>query len=163
SDTPTAARLAADLPNAPAVSPRVAPEEVRALWVVRSSLTSPAAIRTIVAQARDNGYNTLIVQVRGRGELYCTGGLEPRAEELAAQPMEFDPLAQIVREGHAAGLQVPAWLNAMFVWSRPQPPACPVHLVLAHPDWLMVNRAGRKVAIGDKAGLFTCPSHPGVR
>jgi len=158
-----AAELAADLPAAPAGAPRIAPAEVRALWVVRSSLTSPAAIRTIVAQARDNGYNTLIVQVRGRGELFCAGGLEPRASELAGQPAEFDPLEQIVREGHAAGLQVHAWINAMFVWSRPQPPACPDHIVHAHPDWLMVNRAGRKVAIGDKDGLFTCPSHPEVR
>src|SRR5262249_22290098 len=51
-DTPQAARLAADLPVAPAAMAPVAPAEVRALWVVRSSLTSPAAIRTIVAQAR---------------------------------------------------------------------------------------------------------------
>jgi uncharacterized lipoprotein YddW (UPF0748 family) len=162
-DTPTAARLAVDLPAAPATIVRTAPEEVRALWVVRSSLTSPAAVRTIVAQARENGFNTLIVQVRGRGELFCAGGLEPRAGELAAQPPDFDPLEQVVREGHAAGLQVHAWINAMFVWSRPQPPGSPDHIVHAHPDWLMVNRAGRKVAIGDKEGLFTCPSHPEVR
>jgi uncharacterized lipoprotein YddW (UPF0748 family) len=116
----------------------------------------------MIAQAQENGFNTVVVQVRGRGELYCAGP-EPRAEDLAGQPPEFDPLEQVVREGHAAGLKVHAWINAMFVWSRPTPPLSPDHIVHAHPDWLMVNRAGRKVAVGDKAGVFTCPSHPEVR
>jgi uncharacterized lipoprotein YddW (UPF0748 family) len=137
--------------------------EVRALWVVRSSLTSPAAIQTIVTQAAENGFNTLIVQVRGRGELYCNSSLEPRACELAAQPPQFDPLAEILRAGHAAGLQVHAWLNMMYVWSSPKPPACPEHIVHTHPDWLMVNRAGRKVAVGCREGVFLCPSHPEAR
>lgn len=139
------------------------PEEVRALWVPRHSITSPAAIRTIVAQASENGYNTLIVQVRGRGELYCCGGLEPRAEELAAQPAGWDPLEQIVREGQAAGLKVHAWINALYVWSRPTPPASTEHIVHARPEWLMVNRSGRRVAVGDKEGVFVCPSHPDAR
>jgi uncharacterized lipoprotein YddW (UPF0748 family) len=137
------------------------PKEVKALWVPRHSLCSPAAIRTMVTQAQENGFNTLIVQVRGRGELYCAGP-EPRAEELAGQPQEWDPLEEVIREARAAGLSVHAWINAMYVWSRPTPPAAREHIVHAHPDWLMVNRAGRKVAVGDE-GVFTCPSHPEVR
>ena len=39
--------------------------EVRALWVVRTTLTSPEKIRSMVNAAADNGFNTLIVQVRG--------------------------------------------------------------------------------------------------
>src|SRR5947207_15709082 len=46
------------------------PNEVRALWVVRTTLTSPEKIRTMVQSAKDNGFNTLIVQVRGRGDSY---------------------------------------------------------------------------------------------
>ena len=42
-------------------------QEVRALWVVRTTLTSPEKISQLVNSAADNGFNTLIVQIRGRG------------------------------------------------------------------------------------------------
>jgi uncharacterized lipoprotein YddW (UPF0748 family) len=69
------------------------PGEVRALWVVRTTLTSPEKIRKMVQEARDNGFNTLIVQVRGRGDSYYRSRKEPRAIELKDQPIAFDPLA----------------------------------------------------------------------
>src|SRR4051794_32968608 len=56
-----------------ASSPSPEPEsvsEVRALWVLRSSLASPASIAALVQSARDHGFNTLLVQVRGRGDAY---------------------------------------------------------------------------------------------
>src|SRR5690606_39203711 len=63
--------------------------EVRALWVTRASLTTPAAIDALVSSARASGFNTLLVQVRGRGDAYFAGGLEPRADALAAQRADF--------------------------------------------------------------------------
>jgi uncharacterized lipoprotein YddW (UPF0748 family) len=47
--------------------PAHAQDEVRALWVVRSTLTSPAAIATMAAAAKNGGFNTLLAQARGRG------------------------------------------------------------------------------------------------
>ena len=35
----------------------VAAQEVRALWIVRTTLTSPEKIRQLVASAADNGFN----------------------------------------------------------------------------------------------------------
>ena len=61
-------------------------DEVRALWVTRSSLTSPAAIRAMVRSAAASGFNTLLVQVRGRGDAYFASRIEPRAQALAGQP-----------------------------------------------------------------------------
>ena len=72
---------------------RRAGDEVRALWVLRTSLSSPATIRHLVESARSHGFNTLLVQVRGRGDAYYQPRLEPRAAELARQPESFDPLA----------------------------------------------------------------------
>jgi uncharacterized lipoprotein YddW (UPF0748 family) len=138
-------------------------EETRALWVVRTSLKSPEAIRRLVQQAQANHFNTLIVQVRGRGTQFFCGGSEPRAAELAGQPADFDALATVVTEAHAVGLKVHAWINSFYVWSERALPPWPDHIVNAHPDWLMVHRSGRRVAIGDHEGLFTCPSHPAVR
>src|SRR5262249_50023788 len=85
--------------------------EIRALWVLRTTLTSPDTIGALVRSARDDGFNTLLVQVRGRGDAYYSGGLEPRAAELQRQPADFDPLATVLDTGHAAGLRVHAWIN----------------------------------------------------
>ena len=85
--------------------------EVRALWVVRTTLTSPEKIRQLVASAADNGFNTLIVQIRGRGDSYYKSKVEPRAIELKDQPLTFDPLALTLEEAHKRGLKVHGWLN----------------------------------------------------
>ena len=53
--------------------PVQARDEVRALWVVRTSLTSPQAIEDMVVAAKQSGFNTLLVQVRGRGDSYFVG------------------------------------------------------------------------------------------
>src|SRR3982750_915813 len=77
--------------------------EVRALWVLRTSLTSPASITALVQSARDHGFNTLLVQVRGRGDAYYNDSIEPRGADLQRQPASFDPLATVVAAAHTAG------------------------------------------------------------
>ena len=115
-------------------------EETRALWVLRTSLTSPDRISALVRAARDHGFNTLFVQVRGRGDSYFRGGIEPRAADLARQPERFDPLATVLDEAHAAELHVHAWINVNLVSSAADLPAAREHLVYRHPLWLMVPR-----------------------
>ena len=117
-----------------------AQDEVRALWVVRTTLTSPSAIATMVAAAKNGGFNALLVQVRGRGDAYFQQGLEPRSASLAAQP-GFDPLATTIARAHEAGLQVHAWINVNLVASATDLPAAREHVVYRHPEWLMVPRA----------------------
>jgi uncharacterized lipoprotein YddW (UPF0748 family) len=117
-----------------------AQDEVRALWVVRTTLTSPAAIATMVTAAKNGGFNTLLVQVRGRGDAYFQQGLEPRPAALAAQP-GFDPLATTIAKAHDAGLQVHAWINVNLIASAADLPGAREHVVYRHPEWLMVPRA----------------------
>lgn len=117
-----------------------APREVRALWVVRHTMTDPEAVRQLVERATANGFTDLIVQVRGRGDAYYNSPYEPRAEELADQPADFDPLAQVIDEAHRAGLRVHAWLNTYLVSDVRYLPKSPQHLIYRHPDWLMVPR-----------------------
>jgi uncharacterized lipoprotein YddW (UPF0748 family) len=119
--------------------PLHAEDEVRALWVVRTTLTSPAAIATMVEAAKACGFNTLIVQVRGRGDSYFQNGLEPRPPALASQPA-FDPLAVTIARAHGAGLQVHAWINVNLVASATELPSSREHVVYRHPEWLMVPR-----------------------
>ena len=114
--------------------------EIRALWVVRTTLTSPEKIRAMVSAAADNGFNTLIVQVRGRGDAYYKSRVEPRAPELKDQPATFDPLALTLHEAHKRGLKVHAWLNTSLLANLDTLPTDPNHVYNKHPEWLAVPK-----------------------
>ncbi len=114
--------------------------EVRALWVVRTTLTSLPKIQAMVKAASDNGFNTLIVQVRGRGDAYYRSSREPRAAELKDQSPEFDPLAVTLAEAKQRGLKVHAWLNTSLLANLDALPTDPKHVYNRHPDWLAVPR-----------------------
>jgi uncharacterized lipoprotein YddW (UPF0748 family) len=117
-----------------------APAETRALWVLRTALSSPESIATLVRTAREHGFNTLLVQVRGRGDAYYNGGLEPRAPELDRQSPTFDPLATVISAAHGGGLRVHAWLNVNLIASAVDIPIATTHVVHRHPEWLMMPR-----------------------
>jgi uncharacterized lipoprotein YddW (UPF0748 family) len=156
--------------------------ETRAIWVTRATLTTPTAIAEMVRTAKASGFNTLIVQVRGRGDAYYRSSIEPRAAELASRP-DFDPLAETLELAHRAGLRVHAWLAVNLVSSAFELPASRQHLVYRQPDSLMVPRelAGELLTIDPRSpeyvgriarwtrthsaeveGLFTSPTHPAV-
>jgi uncharacterized lipoprotein YddW (UPF0748 family) len=159
-------------------------EEVRALWVVRTTLTSPEKIRQMVNSAADNGFNTLIVQIRGRGDAYYKSRVEPRAVELKDQPPEFDPFAFTLSEAHKRGLKVHAWLNTSLLANLDALPTDPAHVYNKYPEWLAVpNPVARelyqmspddpvyrqKIVEWSKAnraeleGIYTGPANPKVR
>ena len=159
-------------------------EEVRALWVVRTTLTSPEKIRQMVNSAADNGFNTLIVQVRGRGDAYYKSRVEPRAVELKDQPPEFDPLAFTLVEARKRRLKVHGWLNTSLLANLDALPADPNHVYNQHPEWLAVPKPvarelyemspsdpayRQKIVEWSKAnraeleGIYTGPANPKVR
>jgi uncharacterized lipoprotein YddW (UPF0748 family) len=113
-------------------------DEVRALWVARTSLSSPEAIESMVAAAQQSGFNALLVEVRGRGDSYFLNGVEPRPAALTMQPA-FDPLAEALARAHAHGLALHAWINVNLVAGTTVPSAR-THIVFKHPEWLMVSR-----------------------
>jgi uncharacterized lipoprotein YddW (UPF0748 family) len=125
----------------PALGGARAPAEVRALWVTRASLTTPASIAALVESADSSGFNTLLVQVRGRGDAYFASTLEPRADSLTGQAADFDPLGSVIALAHARGLRVHAWINVGLVSSAAELPASRTHVVYRHPEWLMLPKA----------------------
>ena len=168
----------------PAFANVAADTEVRALWVVRTTLTSPEKIRQMVNSAADNGFNTLIVQIRGRGDAYYKSRVEPRASELKDQPPEFDPLALTLAEAHKRGLKVHAWLNTSLLANLDALPTDPDHVYNKHPEWLAVPRTvarelyqmspadaayrqkiveWSKVNRAELEGIYTGPANPKVR
>jgi len=160
------------------------PEEVRALWVVRTTLTHPDSIRVMVERAARAGFNTLIVQVRGRGDAYYMSRWEPRPESVLRQGGSFDPLQVVIDEAHARGLGVHAWVNAHLVGGIGALPSDPLHLIRARPDLLAVPRslATQLYNVNPESprftdallryaqdnrdrveGMYTAPSHPEVK
>lgn len=173
--------LLAGRPDAVA-PPGTAVDDVRALWVTRATLTSPEAISRMVDAARSGGFNTLLVQVRGRGDAYYRSNLEPRATELAGRP-DFDPLADTIAKAHQAGIGVHAWVAVNLVSSAATLPSSRDHIVYKNPEWLMVPKAlapelrqvdirspeylGRlarwsRAHSGEVEGLYVSPIHPGA-
>jgi uncharacterized lipoprotein YddW (UPF0748 family) len=154
--------------------------EVRALWVTRTTLSTPDKIGQMVRAAREGGFNTLIVQVRGRGDAYYHSALDPRATELTAR-QDFDPLAEVLARATPAGLSVHAWINANLVSSAAEFPTSRQHVIYRHPEWLMVPRElaaemaatdprspeylGRlarwtRARLTEVEGLYASPLHP---
>ena len=113
--------------------------EIRALWIQRGTLATPAGILAAVDMAKAGNFNTLIVQVRGRGDAFYESRYEPRPPLLAKQPSTFDPLALMLERAHRAGLKVHAWVNVNLI-SEAEPTSNRKHIVYLHPEWLMVPR-----------------------
>ncbi|HEX8031229.1 MAG TPA: family 10 glycosylhydrolase [Vicinamibacterales bacterium] len=160
-----------------------APAQTRALWVTRTTLASPESIRQMVSAAKAGGFNTLLVQVRGRGDAYYSGTLEPRAAELVSKP-NFEPLATVLADAHEAGLKVHAWVAVNLVSSSVTLPASRDHVVYRAPEWLMVPKElaaeMKKINLRSPAyvgrlarwtrthssvveGLYTSPLHPAAQ
>jgi len=176
-------RPSGDDPMPVTLNPERSFEEVRAVWVVRFTMTSEEAVRAMVDDAERNGINTLIVQVRGRADAFYTSSIEPRGESVR-ESEPFDPLELVVREAHARGMAVHAWVNTHLVWGPAALPESQEHILNAHPDWLSVPRAlGRELVAVDPfqprfvdrliqyakenpstvEGVYTSPSHPAVQ
>lgn len=141
------------------------PVEMRGMWVVRDSLVSPQSIRQVVTTAVKYHFNALFVQVRGRGDAWYESPYEPRAEGLARQPRDFDPLRMIIEEAHARGIQVHAWLNTYLTWSGHRAPWSKKHLWNAHRDWFACDKKGHRTPIPTSQceGAFLQPSSPEVQ
>jgi uncharacterized lipoprotein YddW (UPF0748 family) len=145
------------------------PHRLEYLWVVRWSLTDSQKVERAVERAREIGVKGLLAQVVGRGDAYYQSDVLPRAESLPRE--EFDPLGLLIARAHAAGLEVHAWVNCMLVWSLPNRPRDPRHVVNTHPEWIarladgrpmssLTARQRRKLGI---EGVFLSPALPGVR
>ena len=139
--------------------------ELRALWVdaFHEGIRSPAEADDLIAAARRANINTLIVQVRRRGDALYTKTVEPPLDD-PAYDSAFDALAYVVDAGHRAGLQVHAWVNAMPVWRDEAPPKDSRHVFNRHgpqaagkDNWLTSSPDGNHKF---PVGYFLDPGHP---
>jgi uncharacterized lipoprotein YddW (UPF0748 family) len=138
--------------------------EVRAAWVVTvrgEGQTWPKSfdpeeqkrsLTGIFQSMRNANLNTVLLQVRARGDLLYPSRYEPWAQSLTGTLGEvpvYDPLGYAVQEAHRLGLELHAWWNVAKVADGRDRPASvvPPHVVNAHRDWVRVwvnrDRSGR--------------------
>jgi uncharacterized lipoprotein YddW (UPF0748 family) len=126
------------------VSPIVRKGPMRAVWVTRFDYRTPADIREIMENCHSVGLNAVLFQVRGNGTALYRSRIEPWADELGGADGGFDPLEVAVKEGHARGIEVHAWVNVMPAWRGPNPPSNPRQLYNAHPEWFWYDQKGQR-------------------
>lgn len=123
-------------------------EEVRAVWVTTVfnldwPRTSGANTqRTEMIQLLDKlkaaNFNTIMLQVRGRGDLLYGSAIEPWARALTGSlggNPGYDPVQFTIEEAHKRGMEVHAWWNVYKVYGTGTPPVTnPQHVVHRHPN-----------------------------
>lgn len=141
------------------VQPRPPKREVRAAWVVTVKAErqnwpksfdpeeQKRALVGIFRSMRNANLNTVVLQIRARGDLLYSSQYEPWAQSLTGVPGGaplYDPLRFAVQEAHRLGMELHAWWNVVKVADGPDRPASttPPHVVNAHRDWVKewVNR-----------------------
>jgi uncharacterized lipoprotein YddW (UPF0748 family) len=134
---------------------RLPKREVRAAWVVTVGAerqTWPKsfdpeeqkrALVGIFQSMKNVNLNTVVLQIRARGDLLYPSRYEPWAQSLTGIPGEapsYDPLRFAVQEAHKLGMELHAWWNVVKVADGPErpPSTVPPHVVNAHRDWVKV-------------------------
>lgn len=147
---------------APGATPRPLAETVRAVWVARMHYHGPQDIATIMRNAAELGFNTVLWQVRGEGTVLYRSAIEPWAAQYDYRDPGFDPLAVAVHEAHRHGLRIEAWINVMPGWKGPNEPPIRNQLWFARPDWFLRDAQGRRQPLG-KFYVILNPARPDVR
>jgi uncharacterized lipoprotein YddW (UPF0748 family) len=145
------------------------PSVVRALWVdaFHDGIKTPAQVERLLADARRANVNTLIVQVRRRGDAYYLDGPEPMAADAQRG---FDALKAVIEAAHSSPnrIEVQAWIPVYPIWSsRDRLPSDPSHPLHRHgsaapgeENWLLTRDDGETWA-GDS--YWFDPGHPAVQ
>ena len=93
-------------------------KEVRAFWAdaFAAGLKTRAEIDQLVARVQEANANTIIAQVRRRGDSFYLNSAEPFTEDANVEA-GLDPLAYLLERAHAAGIEVHAWVAVNTIYS----------------------------------------------
>ena len=152
--------------SAAPVQPTPAPAagQYRGIWISylewqTTDFSTESSFTAAVAQMLDNcaalGLNTVLAQVRPFGDALYPSKLYPFSHLCTGQQgvaPGYDPLEILVRECHARGLSLEAWLNPYRLQLNKNLPAqlADSNLAHTHPDWVV--QAG--------GGLYLNPAIP---
>jgi uncharacterized lipoprotein YddW (UPF0748 family) len=104
-----------------------------------------AELITILDNLKANGYNTVFLQVRPESDALYASSIDPWSFWLTGTqgkaPFPFwDPLEFAIKEAHARGLDLHAWLNPYRVKQTPLMELAPNNVANLHPNWTFQAR-----------------------
>lgn len=150
--------------NAPAVS-----GEVRAVWIsyleYQSMLTGKSekefknSIKAIFTNLANDGFNTVYVHARSHSDAYYNSDIFPWSvycTRTEGQNPGFDPLKIMVKEAHAAGLKIEAWINPYRISGKTDTSK----ISKGNPAYKWLDT--EKVAVVEKTGIFYNPADEDV-
>ncbi|HEY5657402.1 MAG TPA: family 10 glycosylhydrolase [Myxococcota bacterium] len=143
----TPALFACGEPPEPAVPPEATARALpRALWVLAEGsqrvLEHPERVPSLLEDARLLGASDLFVQVYRGGRAWFDSRHADAAPFRAARAAAgSDPLADLLRRAHAAGLRVHAWVNVLSLARNREAPL----LRSLGPDAVLMDRYGRSL------------------
>lgn len=148
-----AAFLVLFISAAPSQSPK---REMRAVWLATvggldwprstSSAAQQSSLQAMFDTLRLNRFNTVVFQVRARGNAFYNSAYEPWAGELTGDDSadlgvtpSYDPLQYAITLARQRGMELHAWFNFAIAWKSivapmSQDPAKP-HVAESHPEW----------------------------
>jgi uncharacterized lipoprotein YddW (UPF0748 family) len=140
----------------------------RAFWAdaFDPGFKSSSNINSLISWATTGNYNAIIIEVlayqdtggTGHGA-YWNSSIVPKASDISGG---IDPLELLVSAGHAAGLEVHAWIVPFRVCTSWPPNGN--SLLAAHPEWLMVPQADMDGGPARVDGKYTLdPGSPDVQ
>ncbi len=138
--------------------------EYRAFWVDAwgAGFRSSTEINTLTNDLRKGKFNTVIPQVRRRGDAFYNSNFEPKNPSVS--PSSFDPLADLVAKCHNTNfgqrIEVHAWIVSYHIWQGTNPPTATNHPYLLHPDWLLTD-VNSNTLVGNEYTFD--PGHPDVQ
>ncbi|GHV57790.1 hypothetical protein FACS1894182_07600 [Bacteroidia bacterium] len=105
-----------------------------------------AGLITVLNKLQAANFNTVFFQVRGMSDAFYHSQYEPWSMYLSsargADP-GWDPLAYIIEEGHARGIEIHAWLNPYrYSTSAESHGNLDTDYAKLHPDWLLTYSDG---------------------
>ena len=130
-------------------------ENMRAVWVSSiynidfpsvSNKGNAVAQKTEFSDKLDKykaaGINTVIVQVRPKGDALYSSNLNPWSEVLTGTQGKnpgYDPLEYMVQEVHKRGMEIHAWLNPYRITTSGTDVSVLAdgNIAKQHPDWLL--------------------------
>lgn len=134
------------------IIPPIVPREFRGVWVSstdggdwpsRKGLSAEQQQQELIKlldRARAIGLNAIVFHVRLSGDALYSTPLAPWSAKLTGtQGVDpgYDPLAFVVREAHARGLQVHAWFNPFRASLDGGIRAAPTHVTRANRGWVV--------------------------
>ncbi len=119
--------------------------QYRAFWAdtFNTALNNHNDIVTVVNQVRAAKCNAIFAQVRRRGDAWYLNSVEPKPDFVNIVT-GFDPLADLIAEAHANGIEIHAFVIAGAAWNKNPtlpvsttggPPSTPNHVFNLHGNF----------------------------